>query len=117
MIYITRFAQFLIYLSILILDVGHSHSLYSIRGGLVPQANEQGGEYFELFDLDYGCDDRVRNAGFMKGFIPTGNLITKSERDPFFTWLNEHLEKGNEVSSSSSRRIKPFYVCIDICHT
>lgn len=65
--------------------------------------------YYERFPLDYGCDDNIRIAGSMKGFIRTGRLSGLQESDPFFKWLNEKLEKGPEVPSN---RVKPYYVSL-----
>lgn len=72
--------------------------------------------YYERFPLDYGCDDNIRIAGSMKGFIRTGRLSGLHESDPFFKWLNEKLEKGPEVPSN---RVKPYYVSLQfvICST
>jgi hypothetical protein len=83
------------------------HRLLTLRGGLVPQASDKGGEYYEKFELDYGCDDKIRNAGALRGFIKSGSLINLPQSDPFLKWLQEHLEKGNMATSG---RIKPFYV-------
>lgn len=77
-----------------------------LRGGLVPQAKETGGDYYEQFHLDYGTRDRKRIAGALRGFITSGKLSSLPESDPFFKWLNAHLEKGPE---SVSGRVKPFY--------
>jgi hypothetical protein len=81
----------------------------SLRGGLVPQASETGGDYYEQFDLDYGCKDSVRISGFLKGLVKTGALIEKTETDPFLRWLNAHLESG-VTGEAGPKRIKPFYV-------
>lgn len=85
---------------------GRFTALLKLRGGLVPQAKESGGDYFEQFHLDYGSKDNKRVAGAMRGFIASGKLTGLPESDPFFKWLNEHLEKGPE---SVSGRLKPFY--------
>ena len=84
-----------------------SRSLFQIRGGLVPQADEAGGDYYEQFELDYGTADKKRVAGATRGFIRSGKLAGLPESDPFKKWLNQHLEKGAEPVSG---RIKPFYV-------
>lgn len=76
------------------------------RGGFVPQASETGGNYFEKFNLDYGCDDKKRSAGFMRGFLKTGSLQSIPESDVFFKWLNKHLEEPEAMNG----RVKPFYV-------
>lgn len=78
-----------------------------LRGGLVPQADEAGGDYYEQFELDYGGADKKRVAGATRGFIRSGKLAGLPESDPFKKWLNQHLEKGAEPVSG---RIKPFYV-------
>jgi len=65
--------------------------------------------YYERFPLDYGCEDNIRIAGSMKGFIRTGRLSGLHESDPFFKWLNEKLENGPEVPST---RVKPYYVSL-----
>lgn len=83
--------------------------IISLRGGIVPQASEVGGDYYEQFKLDYGRSDRVRNAGALRGFIPGGNVANLPESDPFLKWLNEHLERGPQPISG---RLKPFYVII-----
>ena len=78
-----------------------------LRGGLVPQADEAGGDYYEQFELDYGGVDKKRVAGATRGFIRSGKLAGLPESDPFKKWLNQHLEKGAEPVSG---RVKPFYV-------
>lgn len=88
-------------------DATVSSSILSIRGGLVPQADEAGGDYYEQFELDYGSADKRRVAGATRGFIRSGKLAGLPESDPFKKWLNQHLEKGAEPVSG---RIKPFYV-------
>ena len=82
-------------------------SALQIRGGLVPQADEAGGDYYEQFELDYGTADKKRVAGATRGFIRSGKLAGLPESDPFKKWLNQHLEKGAEPISG---RVKPFYV-------
>lgn len=67
--------------------------------------------YYERFPLDYGCDDNIRIAGSMKGFIRTGRLSGLHESDPFFKWLNEKLENGPEAPSN---RVKPYYVSLQL---
>lgn len=81
--------------------------LLKYRGGLVPQASEVGDDYYEKFELDYGCEDDVRTAGSMRGFITAGKLSSLPEKDPFLKWVNEHLESGPEEAVG---RIKPYYV-------
>ena len=91
-------------------DVGGfslGRSFFEIRGGLVPQADEAGGDYYEQFELDYGTADKKRVAGATRGFIRSGKLAGLPENDPFKKWLNQHLEKGAEPIAG---RIKPFYV-------
>ena len=83
-------------------------SLLSLRGGLVPQANENGDDYYEQFELDYGCNDNVRVAGSLRGMIKSGRLSSLPESDPFIRWLNQHLESGPQQPEG---RIKPYYVC------
>ena len=78
-----------------------------IRGGLVPQASETGGNYYEQFELDYGTADKRRIAGSMRGFINGGKIASLPEIDPFLKWMNENLEKGPETTTG---RLKPFYV-------
>ena len=82
-------------------------NVYRIRGGLVPQASETGGNYYEQFELDYGTADKRRIAGSMRGFINGGKIASLPEVDPFLKWMNENLEKGPETSPG---RLKPFYV-------
>lgn len=79
----------------------------NFRGGYVPQVDEIGGDYYEKFNLDYGCVDNVRVAGFTRGLIQGGKLLSLPESDPFLKWVNEHLEKGPEDSGG---RLKPYYV-------
>jgi hypothetical protein len=86
---------------------GIGSKVLQIRGGLVPQADEIGGDYYEQFELDYGSADKSRVAGATRGFIRSGKLAGIPESDPFKKWLNQHLEKGAEPISG---RIKPFYV-------
>ena len=95
--------------------VSPNSPLFHLRGGLVPQADEAGGDYYEQFELDYGGADKKRVAGATRGFIRSGKLAGLPESDPFKKWLNQHLEKGAEPVSG---RIKPFYVRIAIffCH-
>ena len=77
-----------------------------LRGGLVPQANEAGGDYYEQFELDYGSADKRRVAGALRGFIKSGKIGALPESDPFLKWLNENLENGPETPPG---RLKPFY--------
>jgi hypothetical protein len=86
-------------------------NILSIRGGLVPEANEQGGDYYDQFQLDYGREDNVRIAGQMRGLIKSGKISSLPEKDPFLKWINEHLEKGPEEFVG---RIKPYYVSFQI---
>ena len=83
--------------------------LLRLRGGLVPQAsdNPASRDYYEQFELDYGCQDNQRLAGSMRGFIKNKKLSELPTSDPFIKWLNEHLEIGREDFSG---RIKPYYV-------
>ena len=87
-------------------------AFFELRGGLVPQADETGGDYYEQFELDYGTKDNKRVAGATRGFIRSGKLAGLPESDPFKKWLNQHLEKGSEPISG---RIKPFYVSFKNC--
>jgi hypothetical protein len=87
--------------------------IFKIRGGLVPQADEVGSDYYEKFELDYGSDDKSRVAGATRGFIRSGKLAGLPESDPFKKWLNQHLEKGAEPISG---RVKPFYVSFMMGH-
>lgn len=87
--------------------VSLNNPVFHLRGGLVPQADEAGGDYYEQFELDYGGADKKRVAGATRGFIRSGRLAGLPESDPFKKWLNQHLEKGAEPVSG---RIKPFYV-------
>jgi hypothetical protein len=82
-------------------------TLLGLRGGLVPQADEDGKNYYEKFELDYGSDDTRRNAGAMRGFLPPGRLSALPESDPFLKWWNEYLEKG--PAEELTGRLKPFY--------
>jgi hypothetical protein len=92
-------------------SISLGRSFFEIRGGLVPQADEAGGDYYEQFELDYGSADKRRVAGATRGFIRSGKLAGLPESDPFKKWLNQHLEKGAEPISG---RVKPFYVSIDL---
>lgn len=83
------------------------NNIFKIRGGLVPQASGEGSDYFEQFDLDYGTEDNVRSAGYVRGLIKDGSLSSLRESDPFMKWLNRHLENGPEPPSG---RVKPYYV-------
>mmetsp|Transcript_22054 Transcript_22054/g.36948 ORF Transcript_22054/g.36948 Transcript_22054/m.36948 type:complete len:238 (+) Transcript_22054:75-788(+) len=87
-------------------NIARLNSLLQLRGGLVPQADEDGGGYYEQFQLDYGCEDNVRIAGSMRGLIRSGKLSSLPESDPFLKWLNDKLEKGAEAPDG---RVKPFY--------
>lgn len=78
----------------------------SLRGGLVPQANEDG-EYYEKFKIDYGCEDNVRVAESMRGLIKGGKLASLPQGDRFLRWINRKLEKGPQPPNG---RVKPFYV-------
>jgi len=78
----------------------------SIRGGLVPEATPDG-EYYEKFQLDYGCEDNVRLAGRMMGLLKPGKISSLVEKDPLFSWLNEKLERGPQAPTT---RFKPYYV-------
>ena len=83
--------------------------LTDLRGGLVPQASEAGGDYYEQFQLDYGVNDKSRVAGSLRGFIKSGNIASLPESDLFFKWINKHLEAGPEPITG---RLKPFYVSL-----
>lgn len=72
----------------------------------MPAANENGEEYYENFNLDYGKDDNVRIAGSVRGLIKAGKIGALPTADPFIKWLNEHLEIGTEELQG---RIKPYY--------
>jgi hypothetical protein len=76
-----------------------------LRGGLVPQASD--GDYYENFKIDYGCDDRRRSAGSLRGLIRERSLLTLPESDRFLRWIYAKLEKGPQPPSG---RVKPFYV-------
>lgn len=89
-------------------------NLLTIRGGLVPEASQDGTEYYEKFNLDYGCEDNSRIAGSMRGFIKTGKLASLPETDPFLKWVNEHLENGAEEFTT---RVKPYYVSFESLRT
>lgn len=65
-------------------------------------------DYYDQFELDYGCEDNVRVAGAVRGLIKTGSLTKLPQKDLFLKWLHSHLEKGNEPIVD---RLKPFYVC------
>lgn len=82
-------------------------NILQFRGGLVPQADENSDlEYYNQFELDYGSNDKSRIAGSLRGFVSSGKLTGLEESDPFFKWLNSHLEIGPEPLGS---RVKPFY--------
>lgn len=104
------FAQQQLVLVVLLVLVGQVASgsglLMASLGALVPQAKGEGSDYYEQFHLDYGTKDNKRFAGSLRGFITSGKLAGLPESDPFFEWLNEHLEKGPEPVSG---RLKPFY--------
>lgn len=84
-----------------------THNVIDIRGGLVPQADSEGGDYYEKFELDYGSEDKSRIAGSLRGFIASGKIAGLTENDPFFKWWNQYLETGPEPIKG---RLKPFYV-------
>lgn len=88
-----------------------SSNLFTIRGGLVPQADKVGGEYYEKYELDYGTDDKRRFAGALRGFLDITKLQGLKEKDPFLKWWNKHLEEG---PSEVTGRLKPIYVNIFI---
>ena len=92
------------------LNLINSEKLFTLRGGKVPHATDDGVDYYEQFPLDYGTQDTLRIAGAMRGLIASGNIANLPEKDPFFKWLNEHLEKGS--GSEIQGRLKPFYVII-----
>jgi hypothetical protein len=104
----TFFVAVIILLEFAVLTASiNNNNLFGIRGGWVPQASEAGGDYFEKFEIDYGCQDNVRIAGSTRGLIKAGKLSSLPESDPFLKWVNEHLEKGQEEPNG---RLKPFYV-------
>ncbi len=80
-----------------------------IRGGILPFNPEN--DFYDQFELDYGCNDTLRNAGSLRGFIKTGKIKALPESDDFLKWLNNHLEAGPQPITG---RIKPFYVIIHL---
>ena len=104
---------FIICSSILVLSKSSSatasakNKLLSIKGGLVPQADKVGDEYYEKYELDYGKKDTKRFAGSLRGFIDIHKLKGLQEKDPFLKWWNKHLEEG---PSEVTGRLKPIYV-------
>ena len=86
--------------------VSCSNTFLTLRGGLVPQAEGAGADYYEKFTLDYGCEDNTRIAGSTRGLIKSGKLSTLPTSDPFIKWLNEHLDIGEEELTG---RVKPYY--------
>jgi hypothetical protein len=91
---------------------GDIHSSIFIRGGLVPEASKIDGDYYEQFELDYGCNDKVRSAGSLRGLLPGGKIGSLKESDRFLKWWNEYLEKGPAKDNAGAGRIKPFHVKI-----
>ena len=84
----------------------------SLRGGLVPEAEDDNGNgvgvsYYDKYELDYGSDDTQRFAGAMRGFLPSGKLSALPESDPFLKWWNQYLENGPDEELEG--RLKPFY--------
>lgn len=77
-----------------------------LRGGIVPEISTDG-EYYEKFKLDYGTDENVRAAGRMVGMLKYGKISSLPEKDPFFKWLYEKLERGPQPPT---QRYKPYYV-------
>jgi hypothetical protein len=102
-----------LYLVASLLSVSESslfNKVLALRGGLVPTAEEadkSGSNYYDKYELDYGCDDTRRYAGAMRGFLPTGSLSALPEGDPFLKWWNEYLEKGPDEELEG--RLKPFF--------
>ena len=89
----------------------HNFVMISLRGGIVPEASDDG-KYYEKFDLDYGPTyDKVRHAGRMAGVLRPGILGKLRDPDPFFSWLNEKLEKGPQAPNG---RYKPYYVSLSL---
>eukprot|EP01031_Cornospumella_fuschlensis_P033012 gene33012-39932_t len=106
----------IIFLSFLVSVVGASvadsgvASLLLIRGGkssAVDETKAEAVDYYDQFHLDYGCNDNVRIAGSMRGFIRTGSLSKLPQSDAFIQWLQRHLESGPEPFDG---RVKPCHV-------
>eukprot|EP01031_Cornospumella_fuschlensis_P031684 gene31684-38292_t len=107
----------IIFLSFLVSVVGASvadsgvTSLLRIRGGKSSAVDEakaaEAVDYYDQFHLDYGCNDNVRIAGSMRGFIRTGSLSKLPQSDAFIQWLQRHLESGPEPFDG---RVKPCHV-------
>lgn len=89
--------------------------LRNFRGGIVPEISKDG-KYYEKFDLDYGCDDKVRPAGQMTGVLEFGKLSKLGETDPFLHWLNWKLERG-PLPLKPDDRLKPYFVSRCILYT
>lgn len=82
--------------------------LFNLRGGLVPQATEDG-NYYEQYSLDYGGADNARNAGSLRGFIKIGSLVGLPQSDAFLKWLYDYMENGPEPIQG---RIKAYHVSV-----
>jgi len=89
------------------ISIQKHRSLLFLRGGLVPQADEDEKNYFEQYDLDYGCNENVRNAGSLRGQIKEGALTNLPQSDAFLKWFNGHLESG---PTPMVDRVKAYYV-------
>mmetsp|Transcript_28503 Transcript_28503/g.63180 ORF Transcript_28503/g.63180 Transcript_28503/m.63180 type:complete len:118 (+) Transcript_28503:167-520(+) len=76
-------ALLVLYCFVAVGATGEYSAVLNLRGGLVPQAGENGEDYYEQFTLDYGCEDNVRIAGSMRGLIKSGRLAALPESDPF----------------------------------
>ena len=73
----------------------------------VPEAGKNG-DYYEKYVLDYGRTDNKRNAGSLRGLVPSGSISNLRTNDPFIGYLNRYLEQGTG-SDGNNNRIKPFY--------
>ena len=73
----------------------------------VPEAGKNG-DYYEKYVLDYGRKDNKRNAGSLRGLVPSGSISSLRTNDPFIGYLNRYLEQG-AGGDSNNNRIKPFY--------
>lgn len=85
------------------------NQVIGIRGGAFPKPASEVDNYYEQFDLDYGINDNLRQAGSLQGFIKTGKLSQLQESDPFFKWLYSKLESG---PTTTNNRLKPYFVRI-----
>lgn len=73
----------------------------------VPESGKNG-DYYEKYVLDYGRKDNKRNAGSLRGLIPSGSINSLRTNDPFIGYLNRFLEQG-PGSDGNNNRIKPFF--------